>query len=852
MGNSSTGNATGRIATATITIGAEPTMVFSSSQLGRVSPFQAMLQDAFRPSFSRMSSSSSSHPFFMESSSAGMMPLRSPLFGPTFGSTVSSARPFNLMSGMFMKAQHVPEAADSTVIDSMSNDVESGKVDSNKNDTLSAQASQLINNSSSVVPATKSTNDANEIEMLDVSHLPRSFSRVRSSFRSPLVHPSSGMLIFGNPMSNFVDDNQRASEFSPFPPVPPPFGLFSSFMPSFRPPPPPMMMQPQMMLMADEGQQVRSSANSAMMNPILKTILNNVISDIADASSLSTAASNGRSKNKTAQRERDSHDRRASHSVPSWSPSSSGVSADMMDDEWPTDSSPNSDNNNNKWDEREQSAGKQPLRAKHRMADVDDVEDNSRMDSSPGEFGLQLDQTSPFASILDRGQLESSGLISGTIQQTIRGPESFSMERIIDIPSGRVVKEQVGPGIRSQSISRADVESAESAGELSSSREPSSASSRSALFSSRPIDVLSSLSNEAADAPPHIGFIGQLLSDLSRRSSDHHHQPHFLPGPLSRHRSIDIDDLDEGDSDGDSGDYSNNNSVSPPRQTSTWPKVRVASARVRMRPIAPEPRLDGDFSAGRSESSLVPTHFTIPAGDSSQDGGDKETANSNQQQAAEATSGHSSMNNLTKPKSMTDHNLLHASSGLSAINHRQLQHKVKISPDPESRLSSAAGTSKTPSIASRRSATEQVNQLPFINHQESQRSGNPFTSPTSPLFGFPTSSLAVAPRLPGETSSKHPPQPITQSQQQQQRLVVPGANRQQRSSSFTYHSNNELASTFADKQQQQHDSTVRARQMPSFIPASIVMGRRLDDGPMAFNPEQPMNNHHEEQSARYR
>lgn len=127
--------------------------------------------------------------------------------------------------------------------------------------------------------------------------------------------------------------------------------------------------------------------------------------------------------------------------------------------------------------------------------------------------------------------------------------------------------------------------------------------------------------------------------------------------------------------------------------------------------------------------------------------------------------------------------------------------------------------------------------IEWLDNQPSLEQGmnNPFTSPSSPLFGFPSpiapSNLSQNRQMTGSGSRVH-------------------ANRQPRA--FSYHSNNEVAAPFVRVRNDvkvydtKRDEIVgsssilqpRFAEPPKFHPAAIVMGRRLDDGPSFITPNQ--------------
>lgn len=129
--------------------------------------------------------------------------------------------------------------------------------------------------------------------------------------------------------------------------------------------------------------------------------------------------------------------------------------------------------------------------------------------------------------------------------------------------------------------------------------------------------------------------------------------------------------------------------------------------------------------------------------------------------------------------------------------------------------------------ASKRTIDERID-------QSEKEIPNPFTSPQSPLFGFPSSAASQS-MAHGDSSASRP--------------ALKANARQPRH--FTYHSNNEVAAPFSGN----HDNGeprsllgrrkeevmmtessnlfprfVNPRKLPEFQPTNIVMGRRMDDG----------------------
>lgn len=631
---------------------------------------------------------------------------------------------------------------------------------------LNTSASQ-ISNQTVVKPEPSKAFSANEseVETLDLSQLSKP-NRMHNFY--PRQRPAGSMLIFS---SGGLSAARDPFQF-PFAPS------MSPFMSAMPPPP------PQMMLVGGGNGAGAEGPGTGLLNPILRTILNNVMSDLSPG--LEQAE-----KNKT-ERNQQARVRASSNIAPNWT----ALSGDL-DEDWAGGSE------GDRWDEHSQS---KQMRARHR--EIDDMDPNA--DASEFVSGIQLDQapSSPLASVLDR-QLET-GVVSGTIRQTIRGP-GMTVERIIEVPSSRV--QQVAPGIRSQSLSRADFEDT-SESTLSRPIIPTSS-----IFSRQTNDRMS---NDDSFTP-HVGFIGKLLSDISRRSEQSNG---YRNGPpMIRNRSID-EDLDEGDS----GEI-----MAQPKSPSSWPKIRVASARIRMRPSS-EIRLS---SSSPDALFMPPSHFSVP--ESGDIGSEKESGNTDNK------IGSTFEDTMNSMEDRLNHVLSMASQQTLGSNH-----KPNNDDGPSEITSNKSGGvgNQVPVAALARgnpmsitnsniALQPEIKQAPTSvdSQQKQNQAENPFTSPTSPLFGFPTSSMAQV----SSDSSKNKSGSSNNN-------ANASTNRQQRS--FTYHSNNEIATPHsfqsgagAPKQQDQLvslDSVSRSRFIPlSSPPASIVMGRRLDDGPF-----QETNNNH--------
>lgn len=361
----------------------------------------------------------------------------------------------------------------------------------------------------------------------------------------------------------------------------------------------------------------------------------------------------------------------------------------------------------------------------------------------------------------------------GVFRQTIRGPGAMTMERLIEVPSPAVGQQQhmqVPRGVRLQSISRLVDDNSGEDEEQQQATGGKSSSSRQSQVSPAAIERRDDNSMEGPIMlPPRMSFVGKLLSDLSRRASG----PRIL---LSR---SDLDDTQMVD---DSAE------AKPDQSTPAWaPKIRVAGARIRIRPSSPEALFLSPVFSQRHQSM-------------SGDQGPEGPFEANGEQATKQISLEDTLN------SMEDR--------LDKV------------------LSMATQYTSTP--GTRRAVITPIEKPKPMDRQQQTSafaSDNPYTSPTSPLFGFPAQS---SPTSSSSLSSSTEPQQGSSDDKKSS-----SSSREPRS--FTYHSNNEIASNMKlsaqRREQEQRDpeaaeSIGRASKLgPFFVPPAGAMGRRLDDGP---------------------
>lgn len=880
------------IGTATITIGAEPIFAASSSPLssGRLGlpppPFAAMDPFGFSSGHhihERFSPSS----LFMEPMMGFRFP--SPFVGSSFGQP-----PPGLLSVLMRQAAQAdaddepstlagPRSSShflsplgkfmgSSIMSHHSSDQTTGKQSeqskSSSNETNSnVQASQNSTQTQATKPMANPLKSAESAPGMAIANesggasppKSRDQHKMQNLYSSSWKKPQAGsMLIF--------------SSGQPEPPARDPFQL-SPFS---------MLPMPQMMMLGGSSEPQTISGNSPL-NPILRTILNSVRSDLEE-------------RNKTERAQQAGSQRTSGSSVaPHWSSLASSTAAEM-DDEWNGNQS-----DTDRWDEQN---GAKQMRARHRSAD--DEPDTTSMEGSDFVSNFQLDQANNDLLLRgpDRSPLESGGgIVSGTIRQTIRGP-GMTVERIIEVPSSRFQQAQQA-GIGSQSLSSlASPQSADMIDEMGDYMGPSRMTGSSpsmglnSLFSRSASDRMSSGGSGFEDFPmPHVGFIGRLLSDMSKHVSANAARDFQMgisrggSGPTIKNRSLE-EELDEGDS---------NESFKMEGEREKWPaddsrskaerwRKKIESSRAKWGPDSDWYRKThegrrrkqmsedefGSASPSQSEAVFVqPSHLIIPE-NFNVDQQDKEinlmpphlfngSGESSKLVAGSFDDTMNSMENrMNHVLSMASHNPF---PGLSVKPIGAEEQAVdRTSGNKSAERMAAQPVAPTRSIAPSnnmiylseigrmdpKQATSGLNVphkfQPHNQYQPQQAQKliqqveNPFTSPSSPLFGFPTSSVAS-----GINS-----QPVTKDEKNKMNPsgAVPAiaSNRKQRS--FTYHSNNELASSIAQKQQLQQqqqqreqlgtsESIGRPRFMAPFDaqPASIIMGRRLDDRP---NPSESM------------
>jgi len=844
----SDGNASGLLGSASIAIGAEPL------------PFPATARNPFGAPFASLSSPfagfngqpSHHHPsMFIGEPPAQLPPIglsRQSSFGPqVFGpQALPFAMPHPSLLSMLMQANQLAPMAATTFDEELSQErllgpraqalssvIESAKQESqrtpesgsnNKSETLTAQASQTSNSTGAqtVTKPSVSGNDS-EIETVDVAHLSRqhNYNKMHNLYQTR-ARPNSGSMLIFSSTGQLEGPFQTSGPFGA--------GLMS---------PPFMSMAPhQMVLLGSGAGGLEGQSGGGPLSPMLRSILGGVLGEL----SAKQAAPSGEPTNKAANASKGgerNHQvqgaaRASSSLVPNWSTWSSGD----LEEEW---ASGNPNEASDRWDEQAQTQSSKNLRARHR----DEELDSGTSEQPDFVSSLQLDQSNQapaFASPFDR-QLES-GMVAGTIRQTIRGP-GMTVERIIEVPSGRV--QQVAPGVRSQSLSRSDVDETESVHGFPA-RFPASVS-----MISRP--------NGDDFAPPAVGFISKLLADISRRSDQSSPRGR---GQFVRNHSLD-EDLEEHESNGNSDEYAAPSQTGP-KMSHLWPKIRVASARVRVRPLA-EPRssLSPALDSGGS-IFMAPTQLTMSDLGQERDRTAERPA-SGLNQAPSEQKGPAAATFEDTLNSMEDrlNQVLSMGSHRGAVGEQRPSSQQQTEPDMANRLAAGRGQSLQPIATQQPDSPPNAIPMPTARliepvklpgsletSQPIARSGsqleNPFTSPASPLFGFPSSSLAHG-LAPADNSAKSSKQatilmgsPASNQNANTNHNNNNNGNRQQRS--FTYHSNNELASAaLAPKQALQRrdqlagaDSNVQARFLaPPPPPTGAIMGRRLDDSP-AFNP----------------
>lgn len=856
---------------ATITINSKPVFASSSSspfgisRLAPMNPFAPFLSagDPFGPLSHAHNNHHHHHPHHNHhhypSRLPGLFikPFRGPIpFGPPslFGSPFSGpiSGPPSLMS-MIVRANQLDQAdEDSTQSPSSPQTTSKNeKEDSNSknSDALKVQASQQ-HNSTIGKPTQSINNNDSEVETLDMPELipvhspsgAAAFNGRLHNFyppRSIISKPSGSMVIFssgemGSTPSRFADP--FGFPFAPSPVSSP----FSPFMSASMSP------TPQMMFLGGENGPVGSNGGQ-MLNPILRSFLSNVMSDIVPVASVSDDRGKDTSNKTGGSNERGDGNNSSSNKVARLSsssnlnPSWTALSSAELDDDWTNGASEGSID---RWDEQTNPApsftsnSNKHIRAHHRSSD-ESSDSNQPTENSELFPGIQFEHQNPSASPFE-GHLESS-FIGGN---SFRGP-SVTVEKFIEAPQARV--QTVGAGIRSQSLSRADFEEpSEPTATLSRPSQPTSP-----FFSPRSISSPSQSNSD--DFAPHVGFISRLLNDISRRS-EVVTSKQSGSSSIIKNRSMD-DDFDEGDSSSMSENMlaqPNNNKHSA--SGNSWPKIRVASARIRMRPFT-ERKVSSLVSPSSDTIFMSPTHFTIAENSDTDKEGQASSIEPNK------PSFDDTMNSM---EDRLNHVLSLASHQTFLPNHKQgseethqldRQNKAQPALAPPAPQSSPSSIQPPQSLAQNNARAAVAHSIPLPplvpsrseskhnqveQKQQKPNSDNPFTSPTSPLFGFPTSSLAQndLPNVSKPSQEMNNINTNSNNNNSQQNY----SNRQQRS--FTYHSNNEVASSLSGHnvtpkadQITPAESIGRSRFIPlSGPPASVVMGRRLDDGP--FSDEQ--------------
>ena len=651
----------------------------------------------------------------------------SPLVMASSSSSSSLMPPPGLLN-MILRSAGEPQEPDTEIIQAAKAPSASSSRD---RDALSAQASQMNSNqtkalNSTSTPSSSASNATidGDVELLDVGQLPTMINRSARRPAGSMILISSSSSSALPTLSSALDD-PLALPFGPrsFPVT---FSPGAGFVPPFAPPP--------MLLMgANSG-----AHEPAQMSPILRAILSNVLADLGGQS----AAAEERNKSDLLAR-RDA-----------W-PQAPGVADQAAADD--------------DWDEPSRR-----LRARHRADSL--AEDSAAEQELVGqEHSNPMDHPGSLIEHLFNNDRPLTA--SGTIRQTFRRP-GMTVERIIQLPDQHrnlgAVAHQVGLGVRSQSISRAD-ESDSIGSEQLASR---------ALFGPPRLPSFSRLMHPDGDGPssmmlPPIGLIGKLLGDL--RQSEPSGGRFAVDSSRASSRMSSEEDLDEGDS------RLSDEATVPKDGPGHWsPRIRVASARIRLSP--------------RRESIFVPpAHFSFPASSNDED------------EADEDDKPQASIDRIDeRPAANLEDTLNSVEAGFNQV------------------LSMAQGDRERSKLEEPAKAAAE----------------SPFTSPSSPLFGFPAT--AASDPSNGQPADKSPA----------------GSNRRQRA--FIYHSNLELAANLAaqgrSSELQKRSSAPKSAESPSGNnlnsgldsetiergaqfgapsmlppPAAVVMGRRLDDGPFAMD-----------------
>jgi hypothetical protein len=496
--------------------------------------------------------------------------------------------------------------------------------------------------------------------------------------------------------------------------------------------------------------------------PILRSVLSNVVSDLAQSVLGEGAGETRKSQPMTAQ------SGSTSRSAPVFSQHHQQAGASRRDDSGQDESD---------WAELGPNGGEPPARLRSRFRVLDSAGDDelppaASQEGPPLRFPLSGGQ-SLFEQMLE--QLNGAGGAKshafGTIRHTYRGPDGVTVERVIGLPArdGHEAGVQAVPaGVRSQSLSRMDA-----AGAGPASRLRTSPLAR-LLGTAGDLDQRQArMGTITPSAPSPIGFISQLLGggrELAAERFDEAHElsrdarPAAARSSTTAHNKAGAVAADEQQpaSDGPEPDSDSGPDEAHAFWPAALPRVRVASARIRL--VSP-----------RSDSP-PPIHFRL------------------------ASPG-------------ADH-----------------QHQP---------------------------TTAAQDEPPAEPHAARRLASGPFTSPSSPLFGFPA-------LKPAASNHQQHRQHAGGDEPSERADGLAGSQRRQRS--FVYHSNHEVAqqhqaargarlpasvsgrqqqSAGADEHRQQQqqpqgspaaepraNTPVQRQQQagPPLPPAtSAVMGRRLDD-----------------------
>lgn len=779
----------GSVASATITMSAEPMFALASGGPSRQFDLLAP-SPAFESPRMLAFGAGDRAPLF-----EGPAGFRSSMFSPVFGPPPPAPMfGHGGLLGMIMRAGDLESSNETrNELKQSSSSLHADQPDGhpNNNSSLKSQASQPQNSTSDSLSA-KSNNSSleSDVELIDLMQMAKPVSR-KFSVRShqQQLFPGGSMMLFSTASGSPIEQ-------APLP---------SMFMPDLRMSTP--SMSPQVMFFGN-GLDSSPNFNSGPLNPILRSVLSNVISELSETD-----------KNKTDRLKA----RTSGISMPSWPFQTSGSELDASHSEI---SPPSID----RWDD-----GGKHLRAKHRSSQGDEESE----ESSDMLTGLQLDQAPSLASIIER-QLGSGStdIVSGTIRQTIRGP-GMTVERVIEVPPsssssiGRM--QQVAPGIKSQSLSRIP----EGDTGLSSTfdrpiRRNSVLAGPSSFFGPmRSVHVSDRSDSELVQ--PHFGFIGRLLSDLGQRSEQM--SSRMNPFSFMRSRMSSGDDLDEADSNLDMPPHS--------RPSSSWPNVHVGSARIRIRPI-------GDSASTNSDSYMLPpAHLTIlEDNDDSTESQSMNhmasptivTMNDGKQQSPNFEETLNSVEDrLNNVLSMVSQEVALARPDDKPIDDQQVQQdNVKLAGTigrlhhqhhhHDNHRQTQLANSPRESASSGVARIERVD-IKQVTQDRPNRPDNLFTSPSSPLFGFPSSSIAASSGLVNDKAGQRvdaqqsaPTKPITtfsaRSLQPQPVKVHYTGNLSVKQSA---------GSGLSKSSEQSNSESAHESMLAS---PSVILGRRMDDSPV--------------------